>query len=72
MSKFTYKTKDGTKTGFIPGVGEIVDGEISSPVELESPNLELADAAPIVGTASQQNPNQPETAEGSSNAGVQG
>lgn len=35
-----YQTKDGSKTGFVPGVGEIVDGKIEGPDNLESPNLE--------------------------------
>lgn len=76
MSKYTYKTKDGTKTGFVPGIGAITDGSITSHVLIESPNLELvhtdeaAPAAPVVGTASPQNPNQPQTAEGPVTLGV--
>lgn len=92
MSKYTYKTKNGATTGFVPGVGAIVDGVISSNVPLESPNLEPYDkdgnaarvaneqafahanehAKPLDGTASQQNPNQPATAEGGTptNTGV--
>lgn len=79
MSKFTYKTKDGSSTGFVPGVGAIVDGQISSDTPIESPNLQLVNdvagaepqPAPIVATASQQNPNQPLTADAPDNTGVQ-
>ena len=37
----TYKTKDGTLTGFVPGVGQIVDGKITVPdgVVIENANL---------------------------------
>lgn len=63
MSKFTYKTKDGSKTGFVPNIGAIEDGRITSDTPLHNPNLELVSSdeqpAPIVGTASQQNPAQP-------------
>lgn len=34
-----YKTKNGMQTGFVPGVGEIVGGQIDSPVKLEGANL---------------------------------
>lgn len=89
MSKFTYKTKDGQQTGFIPGVGAIVDGEITSDTPIENPNLMIVrdqtgeapvvpepaavvPPAPVVGTASQQNPNQPATADQpAANTGVQ-
>jgi len=38
----TYKTKDGTQTGVVPGVGEIVNGLLkNAPANLENPNLEL-------------------------------
>lgn len=30
-----YKTKNGVKTGVVPGVGVIVDGQIESPIKLE-------------------------------------
>jgi hypothetical protein len=49
----TYKTKNGQLTGFVPGVGEIVDGLIhNAPEGLESANLvrveeEPAKAAPV-------------------------
>jgi len=38
-----YKTKDGTKTGFVPGVGDIVNGKIEGPENLESANLVRVD-----------------------------
>lgn len=74
MSKFTYKTVDGSQTGFIPGVGEIIDGVITSDQPLENANLALvedvtATETPLVGTASQQNPNQPQTADAPTNTG---
>lgn len=77
MSKFIYETKDGSKTGFIPGVGEIVDGKLSTDKFIESPNLRLISdgteqPAPVVGTASQQNPDQPKQADAPTNTGVQG
>jgi len=71
---YKYKTKDGSTTGVVPGIGVIVDGFITSPVKLESGNLELVtdgQDAPIVGTASQQNPEQPATAEQSITLGVE-
>lgn len=40
-----YKTKNGQMTGFVPGVGEIVDGKIESPVKLEG-NFEKVTEAP--------------------------
>ena len=50
MSK--YKTKDGSQTGVVPGVGEIVNGILSNaPDNLENPNLELvADPKPVTPT----------------------
>lgn len=37
-----YKTKDGTQTGFVPGVGEIVNGLLTVPdgIVIENANLE--------------------------------
>ena len=36
----TYKTKDGSQTGFVPGVGAIVDGLLkNAPDNLENANL---------------------------------
>lgn len=72
MSKFTYETKDGTTTGFVPGYGAIVDGKITTEKYIESPNLVLQDNAEseqaepgqIIGVASQQNPEQSPTADG--------
>lgn len=64
--KYTYEVI-GTKTGFVPNVGEIVDGKIESDVLLEGGNFKLISGeapqqAPVVGTTSQANPNQPATA----------
>jgi hypothetical protein len=48
-----YKTKNGMLTGSVPGVGEIVDGLIEGPDNLEGPNLvkvdqpQVAPAAPV-------------------------
>lgn len=51
---YTYKTKDGSKNGFVPRAGKIVDGVIQSPKPLENPNLVLVTeqqtpAAPVQG-----------------------
>lgn len=47
---YNYKTKNG-KNGFIPGVGAIVNGLITSEVKLENPLLELVETSTsIVGT----------------------
>ena len=67
MSQYTYKTKDGTQTGFVTGFGAIINGQISSDIPIESPNLELVNGeseqtAPVEAIASQQNPEQPENA----------
>jgi hypothetical protein len=52
----TYKTKDGTQSGFVVGVGQIVDGKIEVPdgVIIENANLvkvedqpQTAPAAPV-------------------------
>lgn len=65
--QYTYEVI-GTNTGYVPNVGVIVDGKIESDVPLEGHNFKLisgdapAQAAPVVGTASQQNPAQPATA----------
>lgn len=44
----TYKTKDGSKTGFVPGVGEIVDGKLTVPdgMTIENANLEIVEDQP--------------------------
>lgn len=75
--KYTYEVI-GTKTGFVPNVGEIKDGKIESDTVLEGANYKLisGDApnqAPVSGTTSQQNPAQPATAGNSVpvNTGVQ-
>lgn len=70
---YKYKTKDGSTGGFLPGVGEIVDGTITSTHPIENPNLELVnettDSSPahVAGVAPQaQQPAaapQPSTAE---------
>ena len=60
---YTYETVDGTKSGFVTGHGAIVDGKITSETAIENPNLKLVGGAPVSGTASQQNPAQPQTAE---------
>jgi hypothetical protein len=41
----TYRTKNGQKTGFVPGVGVIADGTITVPdgMILENANLELVE-----------------------------
>lgn len=64
-----YKTKDGRLTGVVANVGVIVDGFIESEIDLSGPNFELVtDAspaeqpAPVVGVASQQNPDLNQTA----------
>lgn len=49
-----YKTKNGLKTGFVPGVGRIVDGLIETSVLLEGGNLELVETK----QEEQQQPNQ--------------
>lgn len=38
---YQYKTKDGRKSGYIPGVGTIVDGTITSARALHNHNLVL-------------------------------
>ena len=42
-----YKTKDGTLTGFVPGVGLIVDGKITVPegVVIENANFEKVEGS---------------------------
>lgn len=57
----TYRTKDGTKTGFIPGLGVIVDGVITVPDEIviENANLEKVTEAPA--PATQAAPAEPAT-----------
>ncbi len=83
MSTYTYETVDGQKTGYVAGHGVIVDGKITTDRPIENPNFKLVGGsaaqnaavppAPVVGTASQQNPSQPATAEPQqpTNAGVQ-
>lgn len=62
-----YKTKDGRLDGVIPNVGVIVNGYIETDVDLEGANFEavteatpeqaqVQPVAPIVGVASQANP----------------
>lgn len=69
MAEFTYETVDGSQTGFIPNVGEIKNGRITTPVPVFSPNLKLISGdpapqqAPVVGVSTQQNPNLPKTAD---------
>ena len=48
MPAVTYRTKDGTKEGFVPGVGPIVDGRITVPegTVLENANLERIEDQP--------------------------
>ena len=56
----SYKTKNGEKEGFVPGVGQIVDGKITVPdgVTIENANFELvqesseSQAAPVAPPAS--------------------
>jgi hypothetical protein len=66
----TYKTLDG-QDYTIPGVGRTVDGQITTDQTIESPLLvEVKEGEPVYdpqekpapfdGTASQQNPAQPE------------
>lgn len=65
MAKFEYETVDGTKEGFVTGFGAIVNGRISSDEPIENANLKIVGSpspAPVTGTASQQNPAQPESA----------
>lgn len=67
----TYKTKNGQMTGFVPGVGEIVDGKIEGPDNLESANLEKVESqtqvaspapvAPVATPASQPEIQKPNT-----------
>jgi len=49
-----FQTKNGAKTGFVPGVGAIVDGKIEGPDNLENPNLakvEEKEQLPVVPVA---------------------
>jgi hypothetical protein len=75
---YTYKTRNGVQTGFIPGAGEISQGVIRSAVPIENPNLELVSdtgQAPVVGTVTQaqSNPalNQTAGPQQPTNTGVQ-
>ncbi|HVB24126.1 MAG TPA: hypothetical protein VNG51_19465 [Ktedonobacteraceae bacterium] len=58
----TYQTKDGTKIGFVPGVGEIVDGLLKdAPDNLENHNLVKVEQAQQAEQTSVQPPVQPQT-----------
>lgn len=46
-----YKTTNGQLTGFVPGVGAIVDGKIETDQVLESSNLQAVEAAVPVAPA---------------------
>lgn len=57
-----YKTKNGQQTGVVPGVGEIVNGKIEGPDNLESANLvkvETQASAPVAPPASPPAPQTP-------------
>lgn len=55
---YRYKTK-GDAELMIPGVGITVNGEISSPIKLENPNLVLVTEDPSVPQQPQQPVNGP-------------
>lgn len=39
----TYRTKNGVQDGFIPSIGVIKDGKITTDQIIENPNLELVE-----------------------------
>lgn len=68
-----WKTKNGVQTGFVPGVGEIVNGEIEASENWNAPNFEKVTSqiqaapaapvppAPLVNPTPPQNPQVKET-----------
>jgi len=58
----TYKTKDGSQSGFVPGIGPVVNGYLyNAPDDLENYNfIKVADPAPAVPTDPQTPSAQPQ------------